>query len=146
MLGSFYNHFGMILGSFWDHFGIILGSFWDYFGIMFGSFSDYFRIILASFCDPFKKVLETFWARFGMIWELFRDHFFGIFYWGNQVGIIGGTRLGARGTAAPAEHNTVLYQNSKNPKGKPGWGKNSVHLSESRFIASKVIFLISPKP
>ena len=29
-LGTFLDHFGIILGAFWDHLGIILGSFWDY--------------------------------------------------------------------------------------------------------------------
>ena len=33
MLGSCWDHFGIILGSFWDQFGIMLGQFWDYFGI-----------------------------------------------------------------------------------------------------------------
>ena len=28
MLGSFWDHFGIILEPFWDDFGIILGSFW----------------------------------------------------------------------------------------------------------------------
>ena len=58
-----------------------------------------------------------------MILEPFRDHYFGIFHWGNQVGIIGGTMLGVRETAATELHNTILYQVSKNPKGKPGWGQ-----------------------
>ena len=82
--------------------------------------------MLGSFWDHFRIILGTFWDHFGMILELFRDHFFGIFHWGNQVGIIGGTRLGARGTAAPQIHNTILYQVSKNPKGKPGWGTKHV--------------------
>ena len=43
--------------------------------------------------------------------------------WGNQVRIIGGTRLVWRGTADPLNRNTILYPNCKNPKGKPGWGK-----------------------
>ena len=40
MLGSFWNHFGIILDLCWDHFGIILGSFWDH----LGSFWDHFGI------------------------------------------------------------------------------------------------------
>ena len=71
-----------------------------------------------------------------MILELIRDHFFGIFHWENQVGIIGGTRLGAQGTAAPQIHNTILYQVSKNPKGKPGWGKKKAPEFSSQKISS----------
>ena len=41
-LGSFFDHFEIIVGSFWDHFGIMLGSFCDNFGGRFG-------IILGSF-------------------------------------------------------------------------------------------------
>ena len=49
MLGSFWDHFGIILGSFWDHFGIILGSFWDLFGNILGSCWEDFGINLSNF-------------------------------------------------------------------------------------------------
>ena len=35
---------------------------------------------------------------------------------------IGGTRVPGRGTAWRVLHHTVLYLESKNPKGTPGWG------------------------
>ena len=57
ILGSFCNHFGIIMGSFlgslWDHFGIILGSFWDHYGIIMGSCWDHYGIIMDSFWDHF---------------------------------------------------------------------------------------------
>jgi len=64
-----------------------------------------------------------------MILEQFRDHYFGILHWGNQVRIIGGTRLGVRGTAAPGLHNTILYRNSK--IGFPG-GRGFPHFPGGR--------------
>ena len=36
---------------------------------------------------------------------------------------LGGTRVPGRGTACRGPDHTVLYLKSKNPKGKPGWGK-----------------------
>ena len=65
-------------------------------------------------------------GKFGMILELFGDLFLRFFPWGDPGGIIGGTRLGVRGTAAPGTHNTILYRNSKNGKGKPGWGTSKL--------------------
>ena len=133
-LGSCSDHFGIISESVWDHVGIILGSFWDHVGIILGSFWDHFGTILGSFWDHFGIILGSFGNNFGMILKLFRDHCFWAFsHWGNQAGIIGGTRLGVRGTAAPELHNTILYQVSKNPKGKPGWGNsNTVKFAHGR--------------
>ena len=54
ILGSGWNHFGIIL----DHFGIMLGSFWDHFGIILGSFLDHFGIIW----DHFDMILGSFWG------------------------------------------------------------------------------------
>ena len=41
MLGSYFDHVGIILGSFWD----LLGSLWDHVGIVLGSFGDKFGIV-----------------------------------------------------------------------------------------------------
>ena len=68
--------------------------------------------------EQVQNNFELFWGHFGII-------ILGLFHWGNQVRIIGGTRLVWRGTADPLKHNTILYPNCKNPKGKPGWGKNA---------------------
>ena len=48
-MGTFWNHFGIILEPFWDDFGIILGSFWNHFGLILEPFWDDFGIILGSF-------------------------------------------------------------------------------------------------
>ena len=40
---------------------------------------------------------------------------------------LGGTRGVVWGTAYRVLHHTVLYLESKNPKGKPGWGKIASH-------------------
>ena len=61
-MGSFWDHFGIVLGSFWDRFGIVLGSFWDRFGIVFGSFWNPFGIVLGSFWD-------RFWGHFGVLFR-----------------------------------------------------------------------------
>ena len=50
-MGTFWNHFGIMLEPFWDDFGIFLGSFWNHFGL----------------------ILEPFWADFGIILESFWD-------------------------------------------------------------------------
>ncbi len=52
-MGSFGDHFGIVLGSFWNRFGIVLGSFWDHFGIVLGSCWDRFGIIFALFLGNF---------------------------------------------------------------------------------------------
>ena len=73
--------------------------------------------------DEAKKQLSFKYLHIRLAKSGILDHFFESFHWGNHALIIGGTRLGVRGTAAPELHNTILYQASKNPKGKRGWGK-----------------------
>ena len=48
-LGSFGDHFEIMLVQFWDDFRIILGSFWNHFGLILEPFWDEFGIILGSF-------------------------------------------------------------------------------------------------
>ena len=87
--------------SFWDHFGIILESFWDNLGIILGSFWNHYSIILESFWDDFGIILGPFWNQFGII-------IFEFFHWGNQVLIIGGTRLVRLGEPPPPG-NTIRF-------------------------------------
>ena len=107
MLGSFWDHFGIILGLFWNHFGIILGSCWDHFGIILGQF----------------------WNHVGII-------FFGFFIGGTKFSSSGEPGSSGWGTAPPNIHNTILYPNSKNPKGKPGWGKMLLNFRNGLTIVS----------
>ena len=74
-MGSFWNHFGIILGSLWDHHGIIIGSFWNHFGIILESFWDHFGIILGSFWDHFGIILGSFWDNSGTIFGSFSSYY-----------------------------------------------------------------------
>ena len=74
-MGSFWDHFGILLGSLWDHYGMIMGSLWDHFGIILESFWDHFGIIMGSFWDHFGIIMGSFWDDYGIILGSFWDHF-----------------------------------------------------------------------
>ena len=67
MLGSFWDHDGVVLGSLWDHVWMTLGSLWGHFGVILGSFWGHFGINLGSFWDHVGIMLGSIWYQFGVM-------------------------------------------------------------------------------
>ena len=55
MLGSCWDHSGVMLKSFCDNFGVMLGSCWGHVWVMLGSFLGHVAVILGSGWDHFRR-------------------------------------------------------------------------------------------